>query len=106
MLGGNATFVEFKGALTENYVLQQLNAVLDGQRVFYYAKENSTQEVAFLVQIGKRIIPIDVKAKVNVKSKSLSGFINNDHADMHLKGLRTSMQPYIDQGWMENIPLC
>ena len=48
---------------------------------------------------------IEVKAEVNVKSKSLHGFVVNDHAVKHLKGLRCSMLPYKDQGWMENIPL-
>lgn len=105
MLGGNSAFVEFKGALTENYVLQQLQSVCDSNGVFYFAKDNSTQEIDFLTQFGNQVIPIEVKAEVNVKSKSLSGFVNVDHANQHLKGLRFSMQPYTDQGWMENIPL-
>ena len=57
------------------------------------------------MQTEERIIPIEVKAEVNVKSKSLHGFVVNDHADKHLKGLRCSMLPYKDQAWMENIPL-
>ena len=59
----------------------------------------------FLVQTNHRIIPIEVKAEANLKSKSLSQFVTIDHADKNLKGLRCSMKPYIDQGWMENIPL-
>ena len=105
MLAGNKAFVEFKGALTENYVLQQMLAVLDSRDIFYFAKDNSTQEVDFITQVENTMLPIEVKAEVNVKSKSLSGFVNVDHADKHLKGVRFSMQPYIDQGWMENIPL-
>ena len=72
---------------------------------YYFSKEKSTQEVDFLIQAGGRVIPIEVKAEDNVKSKSLRQFIRVDHADQHLKGIRLSMLPHIDQGWMENIPL-
>ena len=73
--------------------------------VYYYNKDNSTQEVDFLVQTPDRIIPVEVKAEENVKSKSLSTFVNEDFKELELKGLRCSMKPYVDQGWMENIPL-
>ena len=104
MLINNGVFTEYKGAFTENYVLQQLKSIgaLD---VYYFSKDKSTQEVDFLVQTAERIIPIEVKAEENVKSKSLKQFVTVDHADKHLKGLRCSMKSYIDQGWMENIPL-
>lgn len=105
MLLGTNAFVEFKGAFTENYVLQQIRSTLGHNGIFYFAKDNSTQEVDFLLQTDSRVLPIEVKATVNVKSKSLSTFINNDHADQNLKGLRCSLLPYTDQGWMENIPL-
>ena len=59
----------------------------------------------FLVQTYNRLIPIEVKAEENVKSKSLRQFVSIDHADKNLKGLRCSMQHYVDQGWMENYPL-
>ena len=104
MLIDNQVFVGFKGAFSENYVLQQLLTVGD-MPVYYFSKDNSTQEVDFLVQTDERVIPIEVKAEENVKSKSLHGFVTVDHADKHLKGLRCSMLPYADQGWMENIPL-
>lgn len=100
----NDVFKQFKGAFTENYVLQQLRT-LDKLPIYYYSKENSEIEIDFLVQTDSRIIPIEVKAENNVKSKSLSQFINIDHAARGLKGLRCSMLPYIDQGWVENIPL-
>ena len=103
MLLGNHPFVEFKGAFTENYVLQQILPYLNS--IYYFSKDNSTQEIDFLIENDNRVIPIEVKAEVNVKSKSLAGFINRDHADKKLKGVRFSMQPYEDQGWMENIPL-
>ena len=103
LLGGKA-FVEFKGAFAENYVLQQMTAKRS-LPVYYYSKDSSTQEVDFLVQMSERIVPVEVKAEENVKSKSLSTFINEDFKELNLKGLRCSMKPYVDQGWMENIPL-
>jgi len=104
MLINNGVFTEFKGAFTENYVLEQLKSIGD-MDAYYFSKDNSTQEVDFLVQTAERVIPIEVKAEENVKSKSLKQFVTVDHADKNLKGLRCSMKPYIDQGWMENIPL-
>ena len=105
MLASNDVFKEFKGSFTENYVLQEIKSLVPSVSIYYFAKEKSTQEVDFLVQTSQRIIPIEVKAEENVKSKSLRQFITIDHADKHLKGLRCSMLPYKDQGWMENIPL-
>ena len=104
MLLGTNAFTEFKGAFAENYVLQQMKATLDTS-VYYYSKDNSTMEVDFLFQTQERVVPTEVKAEENVKSKSLSFFINEDFKNLNLKGLRCSMKPYIDQGWMENIPL-
>lgn len=95
---------EKQGAFTENYVLQQLKAK-PNLPVYYYSKDNSTQEVDFIVQAGSSILPIEVKAEANVKAKSLATFINNDFASYHLKGIRFSMLGFQDQGWMENIPL-
>lgn len=104
MLLGKNAFTEFKGAFAENYVLQQMKSALDAS-VYYYSKDNSTMEVDFLFQTQERVVPTEVKAEENVKSKSLSLFINEDFKNLNLKGLRCSMKPYIDQGWMENIPL-
>lgn len=104
MMINNDVFKEFKGAFAENYVLQQL--MLNEETVVgYYSKENSRVEIDFLVQTNSRVIPIEVKAEENVKSKSLRQFVTIDNADKGLKGLRCSMLPYKDQGWMENIPL-
>lgn len=103
LLGDNA-FKEFKGAFTENYIVQQLKTI-SNISTFYSSKDNSTQEVDFLVQTPTRIIPLEAKAEENVRSKSLSAYINHDHTDLNLRGLRCSMKPHIDQGWMENIPL-
>lgn len=104
MLLGDNVFKEFKGSFTENYVLQQLIPQTDIQ-IYYYSKDNSTQEIDFLLQLPDSIVPMEVKAEENVKSKSLSTFVTQDHSTLHLKGVRCSMKPYIDQQWMENIPL-
>jgi hypothetical protein len=104
MLTSNDVFKEFKGAFSENYVFEQLRT-FDDLSVYYFSKENSTQEIDFLVQTDERIIPIEVKAEENLRSKSLRGFIVEDYPNEHFKGLRCSMKPYIDQDWMENIPL-
>lgn len=97
---GDNIFREYKGAFTELFVYTQL--VQFNIPIYYHSSNDSRVEIDFLAQIGTKIIPIEVKAEVNVKSKSLRTYI-----DKHtkLKGLRLSMQPYSDQGWMENIPL-
>lgn len=104
MLTGNDVFKEFKGAFTENYVLEQLrpDSSLD---IYYFSKDNSTMEIDFLVQSVRRLLPVEVKAGENAKSKSLRQFVTVDYAGKRLKGLRFSMMPYVDQGWMENVPL-
>ncbi len=104
MLTSNDVFKEFKGAFSENYVLEQL-VTCEDLSICYFSKDNSKLEIDFLVQQEERVIPIEVKAEDNLKSKSLSQFVTIDHADKNLKGLRCSMKPYIDQGWMEYIPL-
>lgn len=101
---GNNVFSEYKGAFTENFVLQQLKS-FDSLPIYYYSKDNSTQEVDFVVQANSRILPIEVKAEDNVKSKSLHAFICKDFASYHLKGVRFSMLGFQSQEWMENIPL-
>lgn len=104
MLLGTNAFIEFKGSFTENYVLQQLKAA-GYNSIYYYSKEKSTMEIDFLYQTTDRIVPVEVKAEENVKSKSLSTFVNYEFQDRHFKAARFSMRPYIDQEWMENVPL-
>ena len=100
MLVGNNVFMEFKGAFTEQYVLQQLRAV--GFSPSYWSNSKTPAEIDFVVQNGSRIIPIEVKAEENVRARSLSQFIKDNPG---LKGLRISMKGYVEQDWMENIPL-
>lgn len=104
MLIGNNIFTEFKGAFTENYVTTQIEDV-DDAVIAYYSKENSTMEIDFIVQAGASLLPIEVKAEENVKSKSLRQFITVDNASSGLIGYRFSMKGYADQEWMQNVPL-
>lgn len=104
MLIGNNVFSEFKGAFTENYVLTQIIADTRNS-VSYYSKENSSMEIDFLIQAGAVIVPIEVKAEENVKSKSLKQFITVDNASTGLHGVRFSMKGFEHQSWMTNVPL-
>ena len=104
MLIGNSVFSEFKGAFTENYVLEQM-VVFPDLSIGYYSKENSSMEIDFIVQSDDRLLPIEVKAEKNVKSKSLRQFITVDNTGRDLYGYRFSMQGYERQDWMSNIPL-
>ena len=103
LLDHNA-FVEFKGAFAENFVLQHLRAIPNSS-VFYYSKDNSTMEIDFLFQTEERIVPIEVKAEENVRSRSLYLFVNEDFKEQNFMGVRFSLKPYIQQSWMENVPL-
>ena len=101
MLISNNVMTESKGAFTENYVLCQLKALPD-IATYYYSREDSRMEVDFVAQHQGRIIPIEVKAEENLRSKSLRAFMDR-HEDLH--AVRFSMSPYREQGWMTNYPL-
>jgi len=105
ILIGNNVFSEYKGAFTENYVLTQMVGI-DSTVIGYYSKENSTMEIDFIVQAGNHLLPIEVKAEENVKSRSLRQFITVDNAGSAMHGYRLSMKGYADQDWMDNVPLC
>ena len=101
LLEGNAIFVEFKGALTEQYVLQQI--ISDTQyKPYYYAGEKSTYEVDFLIQKGKVIVPIEVKAEENLRAQSLRFYHDKFQPEC---AIRTSMADYREQEWLINLPL-
>ncbi len=101
VVDGNTVFTEFKGALTEQYVCQQL--VSDcGKRPFYWSAENSIGEIDFLVQEAGRIVAIEVKAEENVKSKSLHAF-KEKYPEVF--ALRLSLSLFREQEWMRNVSL-
>lgn len=73
LLEGNNLFVEFKGALTEQYVCQQLKTIKD-MGIYYYTNDRGTCEVDFIVDTGEKIVPLEVKAITNLRSKSLKTY--------------------------------
>jgi predicted AAA+ superfamily ATPase len=101
ILEGSRLFVEFKGALTEQFVLQQIICETP-YTPYYYGTDKATFEQDFLLQIGMNAVPVEVKAETNVRSQSLKAFYDKFHPE---KSIRFSLLPYKDQEWMENIPL-
>lgn len=101
ILSGNALFTEFKGALTEQYVCQELVAEC-GMKPFYWSAENSSGEIDFIVQRDTCTYPIEVKAAENLRAKSLRAFCEKYDG---MAARRFSLSGYRDDGWMRNIPL-
>jgi len=101
VIEGNRLFVEFKGALTEQYVLQQLMTKED-YNIFYWSNERGTNEIDFLVDDGNDLVPVEVKAEENLTAKSLKAFCEKYHPE---KAVRTSMSGYREEEWMTNLPL-
>ena len=101
LLEGNDLFVEFKGALTEQYVCQQLKTI-DDLNVYYYTNDRGSCEVDFIVDTGEQIIPVEVKAEVNLRAKSLKTYQEKFSPEV---SVRTSMSDYKKEDWLINLPL-
>jgi predicted AAA+ superfamily ATPase len=101
LLNGNDIFSDYKGALTEQYVFQQLR-VSSHNNIFYWSADNSQGEIDFLVQQDDKVFPIEVKASENLQAKSLRCFVEK-YTQLH--GIRFSMAPYRHQSWITNYPL-
>ena len=101
LLNGNMLFSDFKGALTEQFVLQQM-ITNQSLSIYYWSADNSRGEIDFLVQQEEKVIPIEVKAEENLQAKSLRMFVERNPG---LKGCRFSMSPYREQDWLVNYPL-
>jgi predicted AAA+ superfamily ATPase len=101
LVEGDALLTEYKGALTEQYVLQQMKA-LPNVSPFYWSADNSRGELDFLVQTEEHVFPVEVKAEENLRSKSLKAFVDKYP---ELQGLRFSMSDYREQDWLRNVPL-
>jgi hypothetical protein len=99
LLEKNNILTEFKGALTEHFVAQQLKI---NHELYYWTATNATAEIDFLIQSQNGIIPIEVKAEENLKSKSLKVFVEKY---MPVTAIRASMSPFRVQDWMTNVPL-
>lgn len=100
LLEKNLVFEEFKGALTEQFVAQELSSY--GEELYYYSAETSRGEIDFLLQKGMDIVPVEVKAEENLQAKSLRCFCEKYKIN---KGIRSSMSDYREQDWMINVPL-
>jgi uncharacterized protein len=101
LIEGNVIFEEFKGALTEQYVLQQLVTIKD-LVINYWSAERSSAEIDFLVQYSGKVIPVEVKAEENLQAKSLKSFYQKYSPSLTI---RTSMSDYREEKWMTNLPL-
>ncbi|HJC43819.1 MAG TPA: ATP-binding protein [Candidatus Mediterraneibacter gallistercoris] len=100
ILEKNELFTEFKGALTEQYVYQQI--ISETEYTPYYFSASSHTEIDFLIQKEGQVIPLEVKAEENVKAKSLKAYFNKYNPPY---AVRTSMMDYRKEEWMVNIPL-
>ena len=101
LLDGNNLFVEFKGALTQQYVCQQLKTIEDLD-VYYYTNDRGSCEVDFVVDTGEQIVPVEVKAEVNLRAKSLKTY---QEKFSPVISIRTSMSDYKKEEWLVNLPL-
>ncbi|MCD8077635.1 MAG: ATP-binding protein [Lachnospiraceae bacterium] len=101
LLKGNDIFVEFKGALTEQYVCQQILAQLDTVP-YYWSAESSSGEVDFVLQHNGKVIPLEVKAEEHLNAKSLKNFVSSYKLPF---GVRTSMSDFREQENLINVPL-
>lgn len=101
LLLDDGDMAEAKDAITENFVISQMATMTD-TTLCYYSSADSRMEIDVVAQVGGRIVPIEVKAEENLRSKSLRLYVQKHP---QLKGLRLSMSDYRDQEWMENVPL-
>lgn len=99
LLDKNTILEEFKGALTEQFVCQEL---ITKSELYYWTVSNASAEIDFLIQKQNEIIPIEVKAEENLKSKSLKVFVDKYG---NKNAVRTSMSKYREEDWLKNIPL-
>lgn len=101
LLEGNVLFEEFKGALTEQFVMQQLITFKEIS-TYYWSAEKATAEIDILIQFSGKIIPVEVKAEENLKAKSLKVFYEKYSPALTI---RTSMSDFRKEEWLMNLPL-
>lgn len=99
LLEKNTILTEYKGALTEQFVCQQLKI---NSELFYWVAKNATAEIDFVIQHKNQIVPIEAKAEENLKSKSLKVFVEKYE---NKNAIRTSMNKYRKEDWLTNVPL-
>lgn len=101
LLDGNKLFTEFKGALTEQYVCQQLKTI-ERLHVCYYTNDRGSCEVDFVVSDGGKVVPLEVKAETNLRAKSLRTFKEKFSPEV---SVRSSMSGFKKEDWLVNLPL-
>ena len=101
LLEKNDLFVEFKGALTEQYVCQQLKTIED-LGIYYYTNDRGSCEIEFIIDTGKQIIPVEVKAEINLKAKSLKTYQEKFTPKL---SIRTAMTDFKKEETLINLPL-
>ena len=101
LLDGNDLFKEFKGALTEQYVLQQLKTIKN-IKPYYWTNDRGSAEVDFIIDNGSEVIPLEVKAEMNLQAKSLKEFREKFKPNT---SIRSSMADYREQEGLINVPL-
>ncbi|MDE5991681.1 MAG: DUF4143 domain-containing protein, partial [Oscillospiraceae bacterium] len=101
LLDGNDLFKEFKGALTEQYVMQQLTTI-STFNTYYYTNDRGSCEIDFVIDNGELVVPVEVKAEINLKAKSLKTY--SEKYDPQIS-VRTSMADYKKEERLINIPL-
>ena len=101
VVDGNRIFTEFKGALTEQFVQQELRAA-SALEPFFWSAPRSQAEIDFLVEADGMVVPIEVKAERNLKAKSLQVFRQKFQPEL---SVRTSLAEYETQDHLLNLPL-
>lgn len=101
ILEGSDIFVEFKGALTEQFVLQELVAETE-YTPYYYATDTATFEMDFMIQKSKSVVPVEVKAEVSQRARSLKAYCEKYEPEY---AVRLSMKDYRQEEWLTNVPL-
>lgn len=101
ILVNNSIFKEYKGGMTEQYVLQQMKS-RGLEDIYYHTTDESRLEIDFLIQRDNLLLPIEVKSEGNVRSNSLTKLLQ---AHPELQAERYSMLPYKEQSQMTNVPL-
>ena len=101
LLDGNDLFTEFKGALTEQYVCQQLKTIED-LGIYYYTNDRGSCEIDFIVDTGEQVIPVEVKAEINLRAKSLKTYQEKFAPEI---AIRTSMADFKKEDRLVDLPL-
>src|SRR5690606_31141203 len=101
IIDGNLIFEQFKGSITEQFVLQELLTQQDTS-ILYWSADHATAELEFLVQKSGQVIPIEVKAEENLKAKSLKVYCDKYKPKT---AIRASLSDYREEDWLTNLPL-